>query len=84
MLLDTNIVIHGNKPGGEWLEPWTAHPRAALASVSQVEALGFPGILPDEEKAIRHVFDVSVCYPLDQAVIEGAIRLRRIDVQLSA
>ena len=78
MLLDTNIVVYWGKPGGEWLEPWAEHPKAALASVSQVEALGLPGIGPEEEAAIRQLIAVSVCYPLDDAVIEGAIRLRRI------
>jgi predicted nucleic acid-binding protein len=78
MLLDTNIVIYGGKPGGEWLEPWTQNPKAALASVSQVEALGFPGITPEEEAIIQHVIGTSRFYPLDDGVIKRAIRLRRI------
>jgi len=52
MLLDTNIVIYACQSGGEWLAPWTSHPDAAIASVTRIEALGYPGITPEEESAI--------------------------------
>ena len=52
MILDTNIIIYACQPGGDWLAPWTAHPDAAIASVTRIEALGFPGISPEEETAI--------------------------------
>lgn len=77
MLLDTNIVIYSCQQGGEWLSPWTENPGAAIASVSRVEALGFPAISDEEEAAIRSFFDASLCYALDDDVIERAIRLRR-------
>ena len=76
MLLDTNIVIYACQPGGEWLAPWTEAPTAAIASVSRVEALGFPGISAEEEAALREFIAASPCYPLDDDVIERAIRLR--------
>ncbi len=46
-------AIYSCKQGGEWLSPWTDNPSAAIASVSRVEALGFPGISEEEESAIR-------------------------------
>ena len=43
MLLDTNIIIYACQPDGAWLDPWTAHPDAAIASVTHIEALGYAG-----------------------------------------
>ena len=59
------------------MSPWTDNPSAAIASGSRVEALGFPGISEEEESAIRSFFDATLCYALDDDVIERAIRLRR-------
>lgn len=78
MLLDTNIAIYGAKPSGAWLSPWTEHPDAALASISKVEALGFPRIGIEEEAEIRRFISSTICFPLDDEVIERAIRLRQI------
>jgi len=77
MLLDTNIVIHACQPGSEWLSEWTDDPAAAIASVTRIEALGFPGISGEEEEAIRGFLDDSICHALDDAVIERAISLRQ-------
>ena len=77
MLLDTNIVIHACQSGGDWLDPWTTHPDAAIASVTRIEALGFAGISPEEETAILDFIHSSPIYALDDEVIEQAIRLRQ-------
>lgn len=77
MLLDTNIVIHACQPGGGWLDPWTTHPDAAIASVTRIEALGFAGITPEEETAILDFINSSPIYALDDDVIEQAIQLRQ-------
>jgi len=77
MLLDANIVIHACQPGSEWLSEWTDNPAAAIASVTRIEALGFPGISREEETAIRGVLADSICHALDDAVIERAISLRQ-------
>jgi predicted nucleic acid-binding protein len=77
MLLDTNIVIHACQPGGGWLDPWTTHPDAAIASVTRIEALGFAGISAEEETAIHDFINSSPIYALDDEVIEQAIQLRQ-------
>jgi predicted nucleic acid-binding protein len=43
-----------------------------------VEALGFPSISQDEESVIRKFIAATMCCPLDEEVIERAIKLRRI------
>ena len=60
-----------------WLAPWTGHPDAAIASVTQVEALGFTGISAAEEAAIRQFFQKCPAYPLDDDVIEHAVKVRQ-------
>ena len=77
MLLDTNIVIYSCKPGGEWLTAWTADPSAALASVTLIEALGYAGISDPEDAAIRRLTAAILICPLDEEIIERAVRLRR-------
>ncbi len=78
MLLDTNIVIHACQPNGEWLSEWTDDPSAAIASVTRLEALGFPGISREEEAALRAFLADSICHALDDPVIERAISLRQV------
>lgn len=77
MLLDTNIVIYACRPGGEWLAPWTEGAHACVASVTEIEALGFASIKPDEERAIEELFATCVVHALDQAVIDRAVLVRR-------
>jgi predicted nucleic acid-binding protein len=77
VLLDTNIVIYACQPGGEWLPEWTDAPETSIASVTRIEALGFPGISRDEEQAIRGFLGNTICLALDDSVIELAISLRK-------
>ena len=77
MLLDTNIVIYACKPGGEWLGKWTNSPTAAIANVTQIESLGYPGISIEEDEAIRSFVATSLSYPLDEEIVEKAIQLRQ-------
>jgi toxin FitB len=77
MLLDTNIVIHACQPGGGWLDPWTTHPDAAIASVTRIEALGYAGISPEEETSMIELLNTCPAYPLDDEVITQAIQLRQ-------
>jgi predicted nucleic acid-binding protein len=77
MLLDTNILIYACQPGGDWLSPWTTHTDAAIASVTQIEALGFPGISPEEETALLSFIQACPSYPLADGVIQQAIKLRQ-------
>ena len=77
MLPDTNVVIYSCQTDGGWLTQWTGHADAAIASVTRVEALGFVEIAPAEESAIRGYLGQCLAYPLDEGVIERAIRLRQ-------
>jgi hypothetical protein len=43
-----------------------------MASVTRIEALGYPGITPEEENAILEFIHSSPVYALDDEVIEQA------------
>lgn len=73
---DTNVVIYlGNQTLDESVigsEP------ICFASVTHVEALGYPDILAAEEQRIRELFDTMIEVPLNASVIQTAIRLRQL------
>ena len=48
-----------------------------MASVTQIEVYGFTGLKPEEEAALDILFRRLTVHPLDAAVIERAIALRR-------
>ena len=73
----TQISSSTHATGGDWLDSWTNHPDAAIASVTRIEALGFAGISPEEETAILDFINSSPIYALDDEVIEQAIQLRQ-------
>ena len=77
MLLDTNIVIHFAKPGGEHLSSWFSDPAAVVSIVTRIEALGFPKISPDEEAAIKEALSAIPEAGLNDAVANRAIGLRQ-------
>lgn len=77
MLLDTNIVIYACRPEGHELAALTNHPSAAVASVIWIESLGYKGIQPEEEQAIRGVLSAIMTYPLDEEIILRSIQLRQ-------
>lgn len=77
MLLDSNILIYFSKPGGEFLARWVGDPRAAVSIVSQIEALGFAGLVPVESEAIELALESLPSWPLTDATAKRAIALRR-------
>ena len=66
-------------PGGcgEWLESWAEQAQACIASVTEIEALGFASIKPDEERPLEELFATCIVHALDQAVIDRAVLVRR-------
>ncbi len=77
MLLDTNILIYLAQPGGEALQPMLATVDPAASQAFRVEALGFHKITPDEDERLHKVFGWVEVLPMDEAVADAAIALRR-------
>lgn len=73
-VLDTNIVLHLLQDKLDEDPP----SQDLLASVvTEIELLGFPGLRTDEEAELRGLLATLRIVPLDNAVKEEAIRLRR-------
>lgn len=72
---DTNIVIYfGNQTLNEDIidnEP------IYYASVSHIEAFGYPDILAAEEQRIEELLGVMIEVPLSAPIIQAAVRLRQ-------
>jgi hypothetical protein len=80
MLCDSNILIYAADPGDTVCAPFTERDDAAIASVSRIEVLGFPGFenLPEEHRARLHeVVGSMVELELNENVIQRAIALRQ-------
>ena len=77
MLLDTNILIYMAQPGGEKLQSQLLGMAPAASQISRVEALGFHRITPKEDAQLRKVFGWVEVLPMNEAVADAAIALRR-------
>ncbi len=73
---DTNVVIYlGNQTLGVSIideEP------ICYASVSLIEALGYPDILAAEEQRIKELFNTMIEIPLNTSLIQTAVELRQL------
>lgn len=73
-LLDTNVVIYLQK--GLLAAPLPPG-RFALSVITEIELRGFSGLTEAEEETLSALFDSVSIIPLDDAVKEETIRLRR-------
>lgn len=81
MLCDSNILIYAADPDDIHCRPFAEREDAAIASVSRIEVLGFPGLaaLSEDHRARLHeVVSSMVEFALDGPVIERAIALRQL------
>ena len=73
---DTNVVIYlGNKTLSEEIigdEP------ICYASITLIEALGYPDILSAEEQRIKELFNTMIEVPLTASIIQTALKLRQL------
>ena len=78
MLLDSNIVIYLAKPSHSALRTFLGTLAAVeVSATSYVEALGFPGLDPAEERIIRDIFRTAKMLPIDQPILDRAVHLRQ-------
>jgi len=73
-LLDTNVVIYLQK--GLLAAPLPPG-RFALSIITEIELRSFSGLTEAQEDALKALFDSLAIIPLDDAVKEETIRLRR-------
>ncbi|MFM2397586.1 MAG: hypothetical protein RLZZ144_836 [Pseudomonadota bacterium] len=80
-LLDTNVVIGLLKQHAAAVALIEAHQpdlnQVAISQITRMELLGFPGLSNEEEGRIQAFLQCCLVLPIDQAVEQRAIQLRR-------
>ena len=80
MLCDSNIIIYAADPDDTICGPFAEREDAAIAVVTRIEVLGFPGFgnLSEERRTRLHEIVVSMVeLEMNEAVIQRAIALRQ-------
>jgi predicted nucleic acid-binding protein len=77
MLLDSNILIYGASGTHPALDAILDRTDLAVASITRIETLGFYRLSEIEQRWLETAFDRMTVHPLDDAVAERAIALRR-------
>jgi toxin FitB len=76
-LLDSNIVIYSTDPVHSFIPTLIQRLIPAVSAVSYVEVLGFSKITKAEEQEYLNIFAAAVIFPIEQATLEEAVRLRQ-------
>lgn len=75
---DSNILIYAASPAYPRVQSWLRATRRAVSGVTRVETLGFHGLTPADEATFLAMFAQLLVLPVDTAVEDEAIRLRRL------
>ena len=76
-LLDSNIIIYSYQPQFSFLKPLVVDPTNGVSAISRLEILGFHGIQPSEQTYCTYICQLLQQFPVDDAVLTEAIRLRK-------
>ena len=77
MLIDSNIIIYAAMPEHQWLRDFIAEHAPAISAVSYVEVLGYHRLTQTDREYFEDFFAASLIFPIPNAVLEEAIRLRQ-------
>ena len=77
MLLDSNIIIYSVDPSNFILHEFIASQRPAVSAISYVEVLGYHGLSGPDRQSFQRFFASALVLPIDNAVIDRAVSLRR-------
>ena len=76
-LVDSNIIIYASKPEHSTLRDFIAKNAPAVSAVSFVEVLGYPRLIDQERVHFEAFFASATILPIDDAVLDEAVRLRQ-------
>jgi toxin FitB len=80
MLCDSNIIIYAADPADTRCAQFVERDDAAIASMTRIEVLGFPGfgnLSAEQQQRLREIITSMVELQLDESVIERAILIRQ-------
>jgi hypothetical protein len=78
VLLDTNILIYSVDPHYEQVREYLDTRPYAVSIITTIEALGYQAITPRQDAALREVIASGRLLELSSAVVDQAIRLKRM------
>jgi predicted nucleic acid-binding protein len=78
MLIDSNIIIYAARPEHAELREFVASQAPAVSAISYVEMLGYHELSEAEASLFRQFFDAASALPIDQDVLDQAVRLRQL------
>jgi len=78
MLLDSNIIIYAAQPEHAALRQLIAEMAPAVSAISYVEVLGYHKLKAPEREHFEAFFEEATVFPLSQAVLDQAVRLRQL------
>jgi predicted nucleic acid-binding protein len=78
LLLDSNILILAATGQHDELLSLFEGGQAMVSAVSKIEVLGFPRLTREDEAGFQQLFGLVAVLPVTDAVIEHAIKLRRM------
>lgn len=76
-IIDSNIIIYSYQSAFSFLKSLVTDTDNAISAITKVEILGFHGLQPGEKTYCESVFSILKVQPLDDRVLDEAIRLRR-------
>ena len=77
MLADTNLIIYSAKPEYAFIREWFEAEEPGASAISYVEALGYWNLKPGERFNLTKFFESTELLPIEQAVLNQAVKLRQ-------
>ena len=77
ILLDSNILIYSYQTDFTYLKPLVIETKNSVSHISKLEVLGYPRLLGIEKQYFENVFKILNNLPIDDSVINQAIKLRQ-------
>ena len=78
MLVDSNVIIYATQPQNAWLRVFIAEYAPAVSAVSYVEVLGYHKLTDETRLRLEAFFQASTLLPIDEDVLEAAVKLRQL------
>jgi toxin FitB len=77
-LFDSNILIYSYKPGYGFLKSLIIDSNNAISSITMLKVLGYSQIQQGEKSHIENILKLLIQIPIDDFVLDEAIRLRQL------
>lgn len=77
MLLDSNVIIYAAQPDHDALREFIRERAPGVSVISRIEVLGYHKLQKSERSLLERFFNAAEIFPLSDAVVEQAVRLRQ-------